>query len=269
MTTQIATQINGHSLVELCKTGGLQDIYQVAVDASNEIVDVRTKKGRTRARSLAAQVASSKTLFVKACRAHLADQKILILDGEKEIRDFVKAMDKLRDDTKEPAIMVERRLDAELKAYVIAGQMSIDAQRAAEDAKQEAMAMLFAHMEAKEQNRDFEDLNIDASIAKFHFENKERNIGKVFDSETWIKAQNFKEKMDNEFVMPGYRDPDQPIITVQPFMIEDTYNSDSPSFQTLAAAENMHTATGINEALALKLIEAIQAGKINSVEWVG
>lgn len=287
--TTIATQVDGHSLVELCKAGGLQDIYQIAVDGSNEVADVETKKGRTRARSLAAQVASSKTLFVKACRGHIQKQKELTLEGEKEIREFIKSMDTLRDNTKQPAIAVEERIQAELDAYAEAWRLQGIKEEAAQNLIDEERAMNYAHMEGVMQNHEFQDIFSDILKAEFHFNNKERNKGKCFDAEAWITVEKMKNNVDHDaiksiadhineqrFVIPGtnrhQRPQDEKVkpVTVQPVISGIcSYGSGGNNFQQLAAAENLHTELGINMELAGKIINSIVDGKINSVEWVG
>tara|TARA_R110000850_G_scaffold11976_4_gene40725 strand:- start:8332 stop:9168 length:837 start_codon:yes stop_codon:yes gene_type:complete len=276
MKNQIKT-LENYSLIDLCKTGGLQDIYDISVNSANEVCNLSTTGGRKRQKSLAAQVAKSKVLFEKACRGFVQDKKAeiksVVEPAEKEIRSFVKSMDELRDKTKEPVLAIERLESDELEAYEIAAQMVLDAEKAAREALHAAQAKIFAHMEAKEQHGEYKELKTPMEFAKFHFENKENQAGN-FDSEKWLIEEEIEETEEERravelavidkhkaarFIMPSAKD--LPAVAV-----------DNPSidFAELGAVEDLLKAVPElqnNKNIASEIISAIKNGKIGGVEW--
>jgi hypothetical protein len=272
MKNQITT-LENYEIKDLCKTGGLQSVYDMSVDASNEICDLTTTKGRKRQKSLAAKVASSKVLFEKACRGYVQDKKAeiknIVEPAEKEIRQFVKDMDKLRDNTKAPVLALERKEADEVEAYEIVDKMADEARDKARQAEYEAQAKVTAHLEAIIQNMEFDSLNIDASIAKFHCENK----GQVFDLEAWEQELDFKENIEPALVYVG--NTNEPAIEEKPHFVMPLTQCigrairPSIDFIVQGAAEDIHKHFPMVDLnIAVEICEAIKAGKIENIELV-
>ena len=264
MKNQITT-LENYEIKDLCKTGGLQSVYDMAVDASNEICDLTTTKGRKRQKSLAAKVSSSKALFEKACRGYVQDKKAeiksIVDPAEKEIRSFVKSMDKLRDSTKAPVLALERKEADEVEAYELAEKMLEEQEQAAKQAEYEAQAKVTAHLEAIIQNMEFDLLDSDINRAKFHCENK----GQVFDLEFW-KAKQEIEEMDI-----AAHDIAPFILENKPHFVMPGISVDNPDidFIVQGAAEDMHKHFPMVDLnIAVEICEAIKAGKIENIELV-
>lgn len=83
--------------------GGLKPfIERVRAEVSAEIPDLATRKGRERIASLAAKVSKSKAAVEKPGRDYLRHLKAMPKTVEAELREFVQAMDALRDETRKP-----------------------------------------------------------------------------------------------------------------------------------------------------------------------
>lgn len=83
--------------------GGLnQFLTAVQAEVSAEVPDLTTRKGRERIASLAAKVSKSKAAVEKPGRDYLRKLKEMPKVVEAELRDFVTAMDLLRDETRKP-----------------------------------------------------------------------------------------------------------------------------------------------------------------------
>ncbi|RWU21276.1 hypothetical protein DM813_18990 [Pseudomonas alkylphenolica] len=83
--------------------GGLhQFIDAVKAEVEGEVPDLTTRKGRERIASLAAKVSKSKTAVEKPGRDYLRRLKEMPKVVEAELRDFVTAMDNLRDQVRQP-----------------------------------------------------------------------------------------------------------------------------------------------------------------------
>lgn len=83
--------------------GGLKQFLEHATaQATGEVPDLSTRKGRDRIASLAATVSKSKTAVEKPGREYLKRLKEMPKVVEAELREFVTAMDKLRDETRKP-----------------------------------------------------------------------------------------------------------------------------------------------------------------------
>lgn len=84
-------------------TGGLQKfIDRVREEVAGEVPDLSTKKGRDRIASLAAKVSRSKSAVEKPGRDYLRRLKEMPKVVETELREFVTAMDALRDQVRAP-----------------------------------------------------------------------------------------------------------------------------------------------------------------------
>lgn len=77
-------------------------IQRVRDEVGNEVPDLTTKKGRARVASLAAQVSKAKAAVEKPGRDYLRDIKAKVKPIEENIREFVRAMDDLRDKVRKP-----------------------------------------------------------------------------------------------------------------------------------------------------------------------
>lgn len=77
-------------------------IQRVRDEVGNEVPDLATKKGRARVASLAAQVSKAKAAVEKPGRDYLRDIKAKVKPIEENIREFVRAMDALRDEVRAP-----------------------------------------------------------------------------------------------------------------------------------------------------------------------
>lgn len=77
-------------------------IQRVRDEVGNEVPDLATKKGRARVASLAAQVSKAKAAVEKPGRDYLRDIKAKVKPIEENIREFVRAMDDLRDQVRKP-----------------------------------------------------------------------------------------------------------------------------------------------------------------------
>lgn len=83
--------------------GGLQKFLDaVTAEVSTEVPDLTTRKGRDRIASLAAKVSKSKVAVEKPGRDYLKRLKEMPKVVETELREFVDAMDALRDATRKP-----------------------------------------------------------------------------------------------------------------------------------------------------------------------
>ena len=84
------------------KGGLLQFLDAVKGEVSAEVPDLTTKKGRDRIASLAAKVSKSKVAVERPGREYLARLKEMPKVVEAELREFVRSMDALRDETRAP-----------------------------------------------------------------------------------------------------------------------------------------------------------------------
>lgn len=83
--------------------GGLQQFLEaVKAEVAVEVPDLTTRKGRDRIASLAAKVSKSKVAVERPGREYLARLKEMPKVVEAELREFVRAMDTLRDETRKP-----------------------------------------------------------------------------------------------------------------------------------------------------------------------
>lgn len=266
MNNKTISTLDNYKVSDLCKTGGLQEIYDLSEEAANEVCDLSTAKGRKRQKSLAAQVSSSKVLFEKACRGFVQAKKQEIKDivepAEKEIRMFVKAMDALRDKTKEPVLILEQKEKDEEEAYKIAEQMVIKAEKEAAERRYQEEAKITAHLEAIIQNLEYNSICEDEmQLAKFHFENKENMQGK-FDADQWKESkkqeqeqakEEAKNKQEDRFVMPVIK----------------TSASEIVDFVVLGAAEDMNKKVpAVSLDKCIEICEAIKRGEILNIELV-
>lgn len=242
------TTLSNYSLPELCKTGGLQVIYdQSFAVVRTEIVDLTTPAGRKRQRSLAAGVSRSKTLFVKACRGHISVKEDEISDAKKEIKIFESSMDQLRDDTKKLVIEIEAYNAAEEEAYAEDTQRQEEAEKAAQNKAYEAQALLFSHLEAIIQNMEFDALEFPEDVARMHCENK----GQVFDFVKFGEVHKYS-TLDDAF---DAIDRDKIRVKANQKIHEDF----GPVFEGLAATDEPHFKMPLVDAIDYQELAAIEA----------
>jgi hypothetical protein len=93
-------------------SGGLNQFLVAAqAEVSSEVPDLTTRKGRERIASLAAKVSKSKAAVEKHGRDYLRKLKEEPKIVEAELREFVTAMDALRDETRKPLTEWEKAED--------------------------------------------------------------------------------------------------------------------------------------------------------------
>ena len=105
MTTELMEldSITEESAPAIYVAGGLQQfVDRVRDEIAGEVLDLSTKKGRDRVASLAAKVSRSKTAVEKPGRDYLRKLKAMPKVVEAELREFVTAMDALRDEVRAP-----------------------------------------------------------------------------------------------------------------------------------------------------------------------
>lgn len=113
-------EITQSNAPEVFTTGGLTPfIERVASEVKGEVPDLTTDKGRKRIASLAMQVSRSKTAIEKPGREYLRHIKALPKTVEAELREFVNAMDALRDEVRAPLSEWEAAEKARVEAHEV------------------------------------------------------------------------------------------------------------------------------------------------------
>lgn len=98
--------------------GGLGRFLEaVTAEVTAEVPDLTTRKGRERIASLAAKVSKSKAAVEKPGRDYLKRLKEMPKVVEAELREFVNAMDALRDSTRQPLTDWEKAEDARVDKH--------------------------------------------------------------------------------------------------------------------------------------------------------
>ena len=98
--------------------GGLGRFLEaVTAEVTAEVPDLSTRKGRERIASLAAKVSKSKSAVEKPGRDYLKRLKEMPKMVEAELREFVNAMDALRDSTRQPLTDWEKAEDARVDKH--------------------------------------------------------------------------------------------------------------------------------------------------------
>lgn len=104
-TQQVITidDISADNAPVIYVAGGLKQFFEHAkAQATGEVPDLTTRKGRDRVASLAAEVSRSKTAVEKPGRDYLRRLKEMPKVVEAELREFVTEMDALRDQVRQP-----------------------------------------------------------------------------------------------------------------------------------------------------------------------
>lgn len=113
-------EITQSNAPEVFTTGGLTPfVERVASEVKGEVPDLTTDKGRKRIASLAMQVSRSKTAIEKPGREYLRHIKALPKTVEAELREFVNAMDALRDEVRAPLSEWEAAEKARVEAHEV------------------------------------------------------------------------------------------------------------------------------------------------------
>lgn len=266
MSNQLTT-IEGHDLNELCKAGGLQGIFDLSKEASSEILDVTVKADRVRAKSLASKVSKSKTLFVKACRAHIGKKKEEIREAEKEIRGFESSMNNLRDERKAAALAFEEKEAQDALERERIAQEELEKERAEREQERLDNALLINHMDAIITNSEFDGMTQDIDIARFHCENK----GREFDAVSWQidvdkKEAEEQERDFKENIAPAIEEPPRFVMPTAKSIPSVTVNEPETDYQALAAAEDLiKHVPSIAIDTALLIVDVIDKGLIDSI----
>lgn len=145
--------------------GGLSQFFDaVKAEVTTEVPDVTTRKGRERIASLAAKVSKSKTAVEKPGRDYLRKLKEMPKVVEAELREFVTAMDTLRDETRKPLTEWE---EAE-KDRVFQHEQGIEHLRNTntEGANAETIRVLIADLEQEVIGADWEEFEAEAHRVK-------------------------------------------------------------------------------------------------------
>lgn len=110
--------ITTKSPAEVFCAGGLSPyIEHIRKEATSEVPDITTKKGRDRIASLAAQVSRSKTAVEKPGREYLRQIKELPKTIEAELREFVRECDSIRDSVRAPLTAWEEAEEARIAKH--------------------------------------------------------------------------------------------------------------------------------------------------------
>ena len=149
------------------KGGLIQFLEAVKVEVSAEVPDLTTKKGRDRIASLAAKVSKSKVAVEKPGREYLARLKEMPKVVEAELREFVRSMDALRDETRAPLTAWE----AEESDRVSRHQAGIDKLKDLQEADAtrfdcEYLRVCIANVEAVEIGEHWEEFEAEAARVK-------------------------------------------------------------------------------------------------------
>lgn len=147
--------------------GGLGRFLEaVTAEVTTEVPDLTTRKGRERIASLAAKVSKSKAAVEKPGRDYLKRLKEMPKVVEAELREFVNAMDALRDSTRQPLTDWEKaedvRVDKHNDAIEHIRLLSIDL----DGITAEDLAERVARLEAIALGKEWEEFEADAARTK-------------------------------------------------------------------------------------------------------
>lgn len=162
MTVDDISQDNAPSIY--VKGGLTPFLEQVKAEVSTEVPDLTSRKGRERIASLAAKVSKSKAAVEKPGREYLKRLKEMPKVVESELREFVRAMDTLRDETRKPLTEWE-----EAEAARVAGhQRRMDELRAVdtEDRPTSEIASAISLIDEYEIGPEWEEFEAEAHRVK-------------------------------------------------------------------------------------------------------
>lgn len=147
--------------------GGLQQFIDlVKGEVLDEVPDLTTRKGRERIASLAAKVSKSKTAVEKPGRDYLRRLKEMPKVVEAELREFVTAMDNLRDQVRQPLTDWQAAEDARVDRHNNAiAHIKFNAE-ALEGITTEDLADRIEKVEAIALGKQWEEFEAEAARAK-------------------------------------------------------------------------------------------------------
>jgi len=146
---------------------GLKPFLQaVKEEVSTQVPDLKTAKGRERIASLAAKVSKSKVAVEKPGREYLRRLKEMPKVVEAELREFVDAMDALRDETRKPLSDWEAAEQARKDQHVDAVQAIHDFCTDLTDVSASALLESIASVEAVQMGDHWEEFETEAARAK-------------------------------------------------------------------------------------------------------
>lgn len=146
---------------------GLKPFLQaVKEEVSSQVPDLTTAKGRERIASLAAKVSKSKVAVEKPGREYLRRLKEMPKVVEAELREFVDAMDVLRDETRKPLTDWETEQQARKDKHVDAVQAIHDFCTDLTDISAAVLLESIASVEAVQMGDHWEEFETEAARAK-------------------------------------------------------------------------------------------------------
>ncbi|MFJ2549547.1 hypothetical protein ACIOVF_24215 [Pseudomonas sp. NPDC087612] len=147
--------------------GGLKQFIEIAKsEVEGEVPDLTTRKGRERIASLAAKVSKSKTAVEKPGRDYLRRLKEMPKVVEAELREFVTAMDNLRDHVRQPLNEWQAAEDARVDRHNNAiAHLKLHAE-ALEGITAEDLADRIAKVEAIALGEQWQEFEAEAARAK-------------------------------------------------------------------------------------------------------
>lgn len=146
---------------------GLKPFLQaVKEEVSSQVPDLKTAKGRERIASLAAKVSKSKVAVEKPGREYLRRLKEMPKVVEAELREFVDAMDVLRDETRKPLTDWEAEQQARKDKHVDAVQAIHDFCTDLTDVSAAVLLESIASVEAVQMGDHWEEFETEAARAK-------------------------------------------------------------------------------------------------------
>lgn len=152
---------------EIYVKDGLKPFLQaVKEEVSSQVPDLKTAKGRERIASLAAKVSKSKVAVEKPGREYLRRLKEMPKVVEAELREFVDAMDVLRDETRKPLTDWETEQQARKDKHVDAVQAIHDFCTDLTDISAAVLLESIASVEAVQMGDHWEEFETEAARAK-------------------------------------------------------------------------------------------------------
>lgn len=146
---------------------GLKPFLQAVKDeVSSQVPDLKTAKGRERIASLAAKVSKSKVAVEKPGREYLRRLKEMPKVVEAELREFVDAMDVLRDETRKPLTDWETEQQARKDKHVDAVQAIHDFCADLTDISAAVLLESISSVEAIQMGDHWEEFETEAARAK-------------------------------------------------------------------------------------------------------
>lgn len=148
-------------------TGGLSQFLEaVKVEVGAHVPDLTTRKGREHIASLAAKVSKSKSAVEKPGREYLKRLKEMPKVVEAELREFVDAMDKLRDETRQPLTDWQAAEDARVDRHNAGIEWFRRRTEEHAELSAEELREYIAEAEAKTVGEDWEEFEAEAHRAK-------------------------------------------------------------------------------------------------------